>query len=54
MSQEELSQALYHGTSKDTHADNVQHLQKHLALVQLLKSWDEEDEKEDEQELRNT
>ena len=40
--------------SKSNFEDNPPHLQRHLALVQLLKSWSEEDEREDEQEQRDT
>lgn len=40
--------------SKSDFGENPSHLQRHLALVQLLESWREEDEKEDEQEQRDT
>ena len=37
---------MYQELSKSNFEDNPPHLQRHLALVQLLKSWREEDEQE--------
>ena len=45
---------MFQELSKSNFEDNPSPLQRHLALVQLLKSWREEDEKEDEQEQRDT
>lgn len=40
--------------SHDTLAEDAEHMHRYESLVRLLRSWDEEDEKEDEQERRES
>ena len=41
-----LSAASQHELSKTDKMPTVKHLQKHLALIELLKAWREDDEQE--------